>query len=445
MEKEKRRCRPSVVLVVGSCGLDRLLTVPSYPSQDSKIRSTAYHEEGGGNAANTAVALRQLLNSSALGGADAAGDSNKRQFVVRLASKVGGDAVGERIVHDLKGSGVELSPPLFRVGGADSTTGFTTIIVSEQEQTRTCIHTPGTCGELTLDDLGDIEDMDHVFRDVVHLHSDSRHTDVSLLLAKEARKRGIPVSLDVEKDRGTKSLDLLLEQATIVFTNSGQLETYLDRLESEMNASMQRQSLRSPVIRAEPLSGLDDDFIAQCASAIRPSAYFTRCYRHKGREVVITKGSRGSFHIECIAISVTEGSGSDDTHEIVVSVNESSQGVKITHSFVDRSCEAAGTSFAYSSEYILTPIGAIQPRAVVDTTGAGDAFIAGFIAGRVASNSALPTDFAMKLGAWVGGRKVEGPGARSALPASNQVDEQLGSSLDEAYSSLCRLVRGFGT
>jgi sugar/nucleoside kinase (ribokinase family) len=443
MEKTERRGRPSVVLVVGSCGLDRLLRVPSYPTQDSKIRTTAYHEEGGGNAANTACALSYLLKSSALGGADAAGASDRR-FVVRLASKVGGDAVGERIVSDLRRSGVELSPPLFRVGGADSTTGFTTIIVSEREKTRTCLHTPGTCGELTLDELGDVEVVEQVFQDVVHLHSDSRHTDVSLFLAKEARKRGIPVSLDVEKDRGTKSLDLLLEQATIVFTNSGQLKGYLDRLELEMH----RRSFSPPVIRTEPPSGIDDDLVAQFAAAIRPSAYFTRSFRHEGREVVITKGSKGSFHIKCEAIGVSEARcGSNDNHEMVITSAECSRGVKIRHSFIDRSSEATETetSFVFSSEYILTPVGVLQPRAVVDTTGAGDAFIAGFIAGRVAGSGALPTDFAMKLGAWVGGKKVEGPGARSALPTSNEVDERLGSTIDEAYASLCRLVGGFGT
>ncbi len=43
-----------VILVIGSCGLDRLLTVSSYPVADSKIRTTSYAEVGGGNAANTA-------------------------------------------------------------------------------------------------------------------------------------------------------------------------------------------------------------------------------------------------------------------------------------------------------------------------------------------------------------------------------------------------------
>ena len=37
-----------VVLLVGSCGLDRLLTVTNYPDPDAKVRTTAYNEMGGG-------------------------------------------------------------------------------------------------------------------------------------------------------------------------------------------------------------------------------------------------------------------------------------------------------------------------------------------------------------------------------------------------------------
>ena len=43
-----------VILLIGSCGLDRLLAVSSYPVADAKIRTNSYTEVGGGNAANTA-------------------------------------------------------------------------------------------------------------------------------------------------------------------------------------------------------------------------------------------------------------------------------------------------------------------------------------------------------------------------------------------------------
>ena len=44
MSKGNRKC----ILVVGSCGLDRLLTVQRFPVPDSKVRTTSYNEVGGG-------------------------------------------------------------------------------------------------------------------------------------------------------------------------------------------------------------------------------------------------------------------------------------------------------------------------------------------------------------------------------------------------------------
>ena len=43
---------------------------------------------------------------------------------------------------------------------------------------------------------------------------------------------------------------------------------------------------------------------------------------------------------------------------------------------------------------------------------------------------------ALDFGSWVGGKKVEGPGARSALPQASQVDEKLGpKEVEESLSS----------
>lgn len=47
-ENESEQQEERVVLLVGSCGLDRLLTVTKYPNPDAKVRTTAYHEMGGG-------------------------------------------------------------------------------------------------------------------------------------------------------------------------------------------------------------------------------------------------------------------------------------------------------------------------------------------------------------------------------------------------------------
>ena len=48
MSKGSGKC----ILVVGSCGLDRLLTVQNFPVPDSKVRTTSYNEVGGGTSTN---------------------------------------------------------------------------------------------------------------------------------------------------------------------------------------------------------------------------------------------------------------------------------------------------------------------------------------------------------------------------------------------------------
>ena len=90
---------------------------------------------------------------------------------------------------------------------------------------------------------------------------------------------------------------------------------------------------------------------------------------------------------------------------------------------------------------------------VVDATGAGDAFIAGYIMSLVAQN--LPFDhcisfdrndnsnaddntsddalcnltmFRLRFASWVTGRKLGGPGAQGALPSAKDVDECLGTT-----------------
>ena len=132
-----------VVLVVGACGLDRLLSVKKYPEADAKIRTTAYHETGGGNAANSAAAIGRLTDASFL--------KDRTRISVKYLGKVGRDELGQKLLKELNDSNVDTS--MCVRGPPGSTTSFTTVIVSDEEHTRTCIHTPGSCGELTVEDF----------------------------------------------------------------------------------------------------------------------------------------------------------------------------------------------------------------------------------------------------------------------------------------------------
>jgi sugar/nucleoside kinase (ribokinase family) len=268
----------NVILVVGALGLDRLLTVPRYPEADAKIRTTAYNEEGGGNAANTASAMGLLRDAAFI---------RDKNIKVKLLTKVGDDSVGQQLIKELETSNVDTSSPLFRIGPPGSTTAFTTIIVSESEHTRTCFHTPGTCGELTIEDAQSV-DLDEVFRNVVHLHSDSRFTEFSLFLAKEAKKRGLSISCDTEKDRKTKALDELIQLTDLLFTNSYCLIDYLKRLDSELEAEKDRDPLPKPVVNFKD-SQKDPKMLSVYARSLTPCVFFARWYPQPGKQVVVTQ------------------------------------------------------------------------------------------------------------------------------------------------------------
>lgn len=266
-----------MVLVVGACCLDRLLTVPRYPEADAKIRTSSYHEIGGGNAANTAAAIARLKDAQFL---------NNQHIRVKYLGKVGQDAVGRRLLEELEECSVDTSSPLCLRGPVGSTTSFTTIVVSEAEHTRTCFHTPGSCGILEVEDCH-TADMDSVFENVVHLHSDTRHISASLLLAKEAARRGITTSCDCEKDRGSIDLDELLEISDVVFTDANYLGEYLHRLTKELEEKHRLQSL--PPLTVYHDNSLDDTKQNVLVNSLVPAAFFSRWYPRSSRQVVVTQ------------------------------------------------------------------------------------------------------------------------------------------------------------
>lgn len=269
-----------IILVVGACGLDRLLTVEKYPAADAKIRTSSYHEIGGGNAANTAAAIGRLADSQFVK------DSNIK---VKYLGKVGQDEVGQQVIDELKESNVDVSSPLCLRGPAGSTTSFTTIIVDQNEHTRTCFHTPGSCGILDLDDClrQRANNMDIIFENVVHLHSDTRHISASLFLAKEARKRHVTVSCDCEKDRHSSDLDELLTVSDIVFTNSNYLGDYLARLTQEYEDSHSLQPLPHLAIRDD--GSLDKGTKQLLVGSMTPISFLSRWNPRLEKQVVVTQ------------------------------------------------------------------------------------------------------------------------------------------------------------
>jgi sugar/nucleoside kinase (ribokinase family) len=436
-----------VVLVIGSCGLDRLLAVPTYPHADAKVRTSAYHEMGGGNAANTATTMALLSTCRFLTTTTTTTTATPQQqprhrphkIRVQLCTKLGDDYVGKQLIKEMEQAGVDLSSPLFKIGEKGTTTGFTSVIVSEKEHTRTCLHTPGTCGELTMSDLAKV-DMDRVFENVVHLHSDARHTDVALHLAKEARRRRIPVSLDVEKDRHTKTLDGLLEAATHIFTNSQQIDSYLNRLTRELEGQQGRYHLKEATV-AGKASMLEDTDMGFYAHVIRPSAFFTRWYEQSGKQVILTQGPRGALNVKCESISQSSEVDDSCSNQIGIAVEGGSDLIRVRHKVTELSKDAETRTA--TANYAIRRAGVLSDVKVVDTTGAGDAFIGGYLLAQLVPEFKDPIQAGLEFGCWVGGRKLEGPGARTTLPTATVVDEALGKDPLEVQQTLKYILSPF--
>lgn len=102
-------------------------------------------------------------------------------------------------------------------------------------------------------------------------------------------------------------------------------------------------------------------------------------------------------------------------------------------------------------------VGVLHDATVVDTTGAGDAFIAGYIMSLVAQN--LPFDhwillgreeqsadihaltlFRLQFASWVAGKKLAGPGGQSTLPRGMEVDESLGVTYQDVQRRLDEVI-----
>lgn len=270
-----------VILAIGATSLDRLLTIPRYPAPDAKIRSTDYNEVCGGNASNSASAIARL--------ADAKCWKQENKVTVKLLTKIGNDEVGKTVMKQLQESNVDLSSPLFKIGSKGSTTSVCTILVDSEAHTRTCIFTVGTCGEITLDEILSVN-LDVIFENVIHLHSDSRHTEAALALAREAKNRGIPVSLDCEKDRKNSSFDKLVEISDIVFTNSSCLDLYLNRLETELMEKTNRPQMNELEIIKAGLDGfMDEETIQIYVKSLMPNTFLSRWHPHKNRQCIVTQ------------------------------------------------------------------------------------------------------------------------------------------------------------
>jgi hypothetical protein len=142
----------------------------------------------------------------------------------------------------------------------------------------------------------------------------------------------------------------------------------------------------------------------------------------------------GALHYQPQSIS-SEDSCDGLSNEVEISPDRGS--ISLIHKFCDNADTMSKT------EYRVHQAGVLRDVKIVDTTGAGDAFIGGYLMAKLASNAPDPVQFALEFGSFVGGRKLQGPGARSALPKGADVDKSLGNDEATVKEGLKNLLSSF--
>jgi len=213
---------PKVVLGLGVACVDMIATVDTFPRPDDKIRALDVDLFSGGNIGNTLTAI------SKLGAAR-----------TKVLTKIGNDSNGHFVMNDFKTAGIETEDVII----TSSSPTLMVYIIADRNATRTCIAAPPK-EEVepteVLEKLHHQPQLQHqqqkattdILDGVTLVHLDSRHTAAAISLAKAANQRGIPVSIDVEKDRPPHLKDLL-PLCDIIFTNQHFPQVYFGSPEGQ--------------------------------------------------------------------------------------------------------------------------------------------------------------------------------------------------------------------
>ncbi|KAK2648606.1 hypothetical protein Ddye_016095 [Dipteronia dyeriana] len=349
-----------IVVGSGGVGLDFLAAVASYPNPDDKIRSTSLKVQGGGNAGNALTCAARLgLNP-------------------RIISKIADDPQGKGILEEFEADGVDTS---FLTVSKEGNSPFTYIIVDNQTKTRTCIHTPGY-PPMIPDDISQWNLLSAL--DGARLaYFDGRLTETALILAQEAARKKIPILIDAERKR--EWLDDLLELADYAVCSAKFPQAWTE-------APSIASALVSMLLRL-------------------PNMKF----------VIVTLGEDGCIMLERIENEGLESEENDvdSLLELLKQKTDDSVPFPACVSSLVTKLRTNGIG-AVSGRLFVGTAEKIPPSELIDTTGAGDAFIGAVlyaICGEMPPEKMLP--FAAQVAA-IGCRAL---GARTGLP--QRIDPRL--------------------
>lgn len=190
------------ILGLGTLVVDHVMLLPGALRPDGKHEATAHLHQVGGPVPTALVLLRRWGWTAGFLGA------------------WGDDAHGAFIAADLQREGVDLRWANTVLGGR---TGFAHVWVDTVSRTRTIAYHRGTCGDhapspAVIDWAG-----------VRLLHLDGRPREPALTLAREAKRRGLLVSLDAGSAK--PGFDSLLPEVDLLNASASFASAYTDTTE----------------------------------------------------------------------------------------------------------------------------------------------------------------------------------------------------------------------
>ncbi|KAL3903652.1 MAG: hypothetical protein SGILL_010366, partial [Bacillariaceae sp.] len=274
------------------------------------------------------------------------------------------------------------------------------------DNTRTCVHQPSS-GDMSVNFVKTI--AEGALKDFTAVHFDVRYPTAAVELSKECVSKGVPYSVDVERPR--EGLEEILQGASVVICNSDYCKNV---------------DVAAPGDSTEPA-----DCLLRVMKKQAPNA----------KIAVQTLGSKGSCLVfvddalrEAVISDVMKSSNSKSSGGVFGKLkslfggsdsDSASSSETLSDDIVLLESEG-GPAVTFSADGVIT-CGAYTGGKVVDTTGAGDSFIGGFLtalwshSAETAKSTSIASDAsvlgrALRIGSRVAARKIEQPGARSGLP-----------------------------
>ncbi|XP_078427742.1 pfkB-like carbohydrate kinase family protein isoform X1 [Wolffia australiana] len=342
-----------IIVGCGGITIDYLATVAAFPRPDDKIRSTSSKIQGGGNVGNTLTGVARL------------------GLAPRLISKIAKDAQGTFALSELERDGVDTS---YTVVSPEGNSPFTYIIVDNETKTRTCIHTPGY-PEMRPSDLPQSTLLSAL--DGARLaYFDVRLHETAIVVAHEAARMNIPILVDAERRR--EGLDDLLNLANYVVCSENFPQEWTE-------------------------------------APSTPRALLTMLLKlPRMKFVIVTLGERGCIMLERAPEGTLE-TEKIDVDSLLATLNEKADTENqmptcISSENMTLTCDGVGS---ISGRMIVGTAEKIAPAELVDSTGAGDAFIAGILYGLCAGMTA---EKMLPFAACVAAANCRALGARTGLP-----------------------------